>query len=72
MDNKQLTEQLEKLVDLHGMKAVVESLAEVCTLKAAHLNENWQDFGAQPKAWDRIGKSLESLAAKIDWTVLGL
>ena len=34
---------VERLVDLHSLKEVIETLSTVCCLKADHLRSNWQD-----------------------------
>lgn len=36
-------ENLETLVDTRSLRAVLDDLAEIAELKAAHVRENWQD-----------------------------
>jgi hypothetical protein len=38
-----LTNQLEDLIDQHGLSAVMDALADVCRAKADHVAANWQD-----------------------------
>jgi hypothetical protein len=59
-----MLDTLERLVDEHGLRAVLEALAEVCGGKAEHVLANWQDK-ALAKAWDRAGSTLERAAARV-------
>lgn len=34
---------IESLIDQHGLSYVATLLAEVCSAKADHIEENWQD-----------------------------
>lgn len=52
-----LIDEVERLIDTHGLAAFLETTATVCNLKADHIRENWQDDAtAQP--WDRMGSRL--------------
>jgi hypothetical protein len=51
---------LECMVDRCGMARVLEGLAEVCDLKAAHLRANWQDERSA-KAWERDADAISKL-----------
>jgi hypothetical protein len=59
--NETLIEDLEKMVDAHGIHDVLLNLARVCMLKAGHIEENWQDIGLS-RNWDEIGQHLETLS----------
>lgn len=43
MRGDDITEDLEKLIDAHGLTHVLVGLACVCNEKAEHLRANWQD-----------------------------
>lgn len=55
--------ELEKYVDAHGLKAVVEAIAEVSHDKAVHIAENWQDV-ALAKIWHMRGHLLSVAVSK--------
>jgi hypothetical protein len=59
-----IEEELEALIDRHGLTHVVNTLAVVCIEKAEHLRTNWQD-GVTAKAWDADGKTLTQAARLI-------
>ena len=44
--------ELEMEVDRHGLKDVLEMLAEIAAEKAQHIRENWQDVPLAYK-WDQ-------------------
>jgi hypothetical protein len=54
---------LEQLVDGHGLKAVLEALAETCQLKAAHVAEAWQD-PTLTRRWEQAGKAVDTCSAR--------
>ena len=64
MENSDL-ELLESLVDAYGLPGVLDGLAEVCSLKARNLAENWQDT-ATAKLWDRACSKLEALQVPLE------
>jgi hypothetical protein len=45
-----ILEELEALIDQHGLTHVVNTLSVVCLEKAEHLSANWQDE-TTAKAW---------------------
>jgi hypothetical protein len=48
--NQTELDTLEALIDSAGIEAVVQSLSEICGLKADHIAANWQDTAlANPK-----------------------
>jgi hypothetical protein len=59
-----LTEQLEQLVDQHGLKAVLLDLAFICSDKEDHILSNWQDK-VTAKAWARASKICDAAQLKV-------
>ena len=55
---------LEAMVDRHGLKAVVETLADVCFDKEAHIKEAWMDYPLAA-TWSVRGNLLQKLANKL-------
>ena len=62
--NSQELDTLERMVDVHGLKAVLSALGEICLDKAEHIMRSYDD---QPlaKQWARTGASLLTRADKI-------
>ena len=56
-----LQDQLEALIDKHGIGRVLDNLSEVCYLKAEHLESNWQDSAAA-RQWTIIGRRCDAVA----------
>ncbi len=54
-----LKEQLESLIDQHGLPQVLEAMAQVCYEKAEHIAVNGQDVSLA-KSWMQQGKRIES------------
>jgi hypothetical protein len=54
-------EELEKLVDKHGVENVVEMLADICWGKVDHIQVNWQDE-VLAKYWRKCAREI----ARID------
>lgn len=50
-------DELESLVDSHGLSGVLQALEEVCYAKAEHLRGNWQDE-ASAKSWEKAAKAI--------------
>lgn len=48
---EKLSDQLEILVDSHGLTNVIEALALMCSAKADHILSNWQDENLSEQ-WD--------------------
>jgi len=57
-------DELERMVDATSVVAVLDALERICYEKAEHLREAWQDYGAA-KTWERDGKKIAKLAAKV-------
>jgi hypothetical protein len=49
--HNQIVDAIESIVDRNSVRYVLEALAEVCSAKADHIRENWQDESLA-KAWD--------------------
>lgn len=56
-----LAEQLEALVDQHGLVDLLAEMAGICGEKAEHLRCNWQEEG-RAKLWERAGRTLDKAA----------
>jgi len=51
-------QQLESIVDEHGLAQTIEMLAEICNLKADHIRSNWQDESLAC-LWGRMSGKLQ-------------
>lgn len=60
MTRAELDNQIESLIDKHGLQMVLDSLATVCGEKAEHLAVTWQDT-ASAKAWANAAQQLDEL-----------
>lgn len=63
-------EQLESLIDAKRLSKVVSLISEICSEKAEHIRDNWQDGSRNPnaeliRAWIAASNQLESLEQKI-------
>lgn len=54
-------EQLERLVDGGSLRAVLESLSEICVEKSLHVEEAWQDR-TLARRWMRAAKIVDRCA----------
>ena len=57
------TEEIEKMVDLHGVREFLEGIWDVCSLKEQHILENWQDE-VTAKSWERLAERIQGV---ISW-----
>lgn len=57
--------RIESLIDQYGVSAVLDSIAEICALKAEHLRTNWQDE-TEAKEWERIGNAVSMASDRAD------
>lgn len=57
----ELETALEKLIDEHGVKVVLESMASVCFGKSEQLASNWEAQSAS-RFWDKAGTKVLVLA----------
>jgi hypothetical protein len=53
---------LEGLVDTFGLQNVLNGLACICSGKADHIVENWQDQALISRAWDKAAGHLMNAA----------
>lgn len=54
--------ELETLVDKYGITAVCQMLANICSLKAEHVRENWSPGGALLSAqWQNVATKLDDI-----------
>lgn len=53
---------LEQLVDSNSLASVLEALAQICYLKAEHLETNWQSNDS--KVWLANGRRIAAVEAK--------
>jgi len=66
MYNKVLEGELERMIDANGMFKVLAALYSVCTNKAAHLADNWEDDETS-RAWQNGANTLDKAIAYRDW-----
>lgn len=59
-----IEDQLEALIDSHGLYNIAQSIAVVCHGKSDHLQTNWQDLNGA-KRWTRAAVAFERLEAKL-------
>lgn len=59
-----VTEQLEAMIDRHGLLHVLTGLGLVCHEKADHIRANWQDK-VTARAWDLDGNAIDRVAASL-------
>ena len=53
--------QLETLIDAHGVDSILESIGIVCRDKADHIRSNWQD-NVLAGQWERVAKKIDDAA----------
>ena len=51
---------LESILDKRDAASVLSAVAQICRLKAVHLQENWQD-NRTAKFWLRAAERIENL-----------
>lgn len=63
--NGSLEEELETLIDKHGVGHMLHVIERICSLKSDHIAENWQD-NELSREWDaaatKIGLCADSLS----------
>jgi hypothetical protein len=59
-----ITEALEAMIDAHGLLHVLTGLSLVCSEKADHLRDNWQDIDGD-YCWRKASKAIEVTANKV-------
>lgn len=55
---------LEQLIDRHGLRNTLETIATICSEKASHIEANWQDR-ATARPWAKDARTLDAAAAKL-------
>ena len=60
-----MNDVLEALIDLHGLPAVLNAIAQICSDKAEHIAVNWQDT-ATAKVWVNHMMRIDNLARKLE------
>ena len=56
------SDEVETLVDRYGLRAVIDSLANICWAKSEHISTNWQDRQLAGY-WSQAGRILDSVSA---------
>ena len=59
-ETRDALDELERLVDRHGLAQVLELLQVIAGLKAEHIRHTWQDE-ALAKVWDRAGRRIAAI-----------
>ncbi len=55
-----IEEQIEALIDKHGLLHVLTTIELLCAEKAEHIQVNWQDR-MTARAWDNASKRISKL-----------
>lgn len=56
---------LEAMIDRIGLPAVLDLLGEVCSAKADHIRENWQD-SPLAESWDNDASKILGASFKVN------
>ena len=56
-----ITEELEAMIDKHGLLHIVTGLSLICDEKAIHIQTNWQDKSLA-KEWGKAATLLDKTA----------
>ena len=59
-----ITEDLEAMIDQHGLLHILTGLDLVCSEKAEHIRVNWQDKKLA-RQWDRHANAIYTASRKI-------
>jgi hypothetical protein len=57
-------DELEKLIDRHGLTSVIDRVVDICHEKADHIQVNWQDR-VLARAWTKCAVALERSSVKV-------
>ena len=60
-----MNDVLEALIDRHGLPAVLNAIAQICSDKAEHIAVNWQD-ATTAKVWVNHMMCVDNLARKLE------
>jgi hypothetical protein len=59
-----MNEQVEKMIDAMGVDQLLHTIAQVCSDKADHIRDNWQD-NALAHVWEKKAAQITNLANKV-------
>ena len=59
-----MNDTLEQLIDTNGLSVVLNTLADICNLKAQHIEEAWQDRELA-RAWIRAALAIGTVSNKV-------
>lgn len=59
-----IDEQIETLIDRHGLLHVLTTLELICAEKAEHIRHNWQDT-ALAREWQKASTACGNVARKV-------
>lgn len=62
---KTLAEKLEQLIDSQGLSHVLHEIERVCSEKADHIAENWQD-NSLSQEWQEASTKIGLMADSIN------
>ena len=64
-DPSETKDDLESMIDRHGLRLIASLLIDICQEKAEHIETTWQDK-ITAKPWTRAAKEFERAWSKID------
>lgn len=56
---EQIKEQIEAFIDGESLSKLIEIVGDICSEKAGHIQENWQDESLA-KEWERAANVLHT------------
>jgi hypothetical protein len=62
---ERVLETLEHLVDETSLGFVLEKMSEICSLKAEHIRNAWQDDGTADR-WEETAGDLDILRVRVE------
>ena len=62
--NRDELDEVERLIDQHGIEDLIEAIVDVCYEKEEHVRMNWQDHRLAD-AWRKIASVLERANERI-------
>lgn len=61
MADRKDSDELEQMIDRHGLASVLSMVADICYEKSEHIESNWQDRQLA-KLWTKCGTKLHATA----------
>jgi P2-related tail formation protein len=58
-----MKQAIERYIDVSSVAAVLDVVAEICSEKAQHISDNWQDE-ALAKSWDKAARAVFATATR--------